>query len=108
MAEQSTTTTKDGFFPGHRDGLPVYYKTWIPKTLPIGRILAFHGLGEHTNRYNHLFTYFAEQGFVVRGFDYRGHGETIKKRSGLTDATKDDVVFVCQFLMCTDWTCANR
>jgi alpha-beta hydrolase superfamily lysophospholipase len=38
-----------------------------------------------------LFTYFAQQGFVVRGFDYRGHGETIKKRSE-DGATKDDVM----------------
>jgi alpha-beta hydrolase superfamily lysophospholipase len=84
-----TFTTKNAYFPGHRDGLPVFYKMWIPKT-PVGRILAFHGLGGHCNRFDHLFSYFAEQGYVVRAFDYRGHGETIKKRATEAGVTKDD------------------
>jgi acylglycerol lipase len=88
---EETYSTEEGFFPG-TDGLPVYYKKWVPAT-PVARIIAFHGLGEHIKRYDHLFTYFAQQGFLVRGFDIRGHGETIKKRLGdTTKRSKEDLL----------------
>lgn len=77
----SLSTSQSGFFTGY-DNFPVFYKIWIPRGSPVARVLAFHGLGEHIGRYNHLFSHFADNGILVRAFDYRGHGNTFKKRSG--------------------------
>jgi acylglycerol lipase len=41
--------------------------------------LAVHGLGEHINRYGHVFSKFAASGICVKGLDMRGHGRTLKK-----------------------------
>lgn len=61
------------------DGLDYYSKTWYPKGTLKATLLFIHGLGEHINRYNHVFPIFAEAGIKVLGFDERGFGKTGKK-----------------------------
>ncbi|RIE03519.1 lysophospholipase [Cohnella faecalis] len=39
-----------------------------------------HGMGEHMGRYGHVGEMFAQTGYVVFGFDQRGHGRTEGKR----------------------------
>ena len=52
-----------------------------PKIPVIATVLAVHGLGEHIQRYDHIFSVFAEHGIMVKGIDYRGHGRTLKKNA---------------------------
>ena len=59
------------------DGYQIYTKTWSdPHVEPIALVLAFHGVGEHITRYDHVFTEFARNGIIVKGMDIRGHGHT--------------------------------
>ncbi|KAI8920664.1 hypothetical protein BC831DRAFT_553175 [Entophlyctis helioformis] len=59
---------------------PIYTKVWapVPQSIqpPRAVVLFFHGLGEHINRYNHVFNHFVSQGIVVKAMDNRGHGRT--------------------------------
>jgi alpha-beta hydrolase superfamily lysophospholipase len=58
-----------------RDGLRLFWQRFEPAE-PRGVLLLVHGLGEHQNRYGHVAAWFAERGFVVLAFDYRGHGRS--------------------------------
>ncbi|KAI8894292.1 Alpha/Beta hydrolase protein [Globomyces pollinis-pini] len=59
------------------DGHEIYTKQWIPyDTKPIAIVVFFHGLAEHINRYEHVFSVFAKNGIKVGGFDQRGFGRT--------------------------------
>jgi acylglycerol lipase len=62
------------------DKLELYTKSWVPNELPIGVIILIHGLGEHINRYNHWAKRFTNEGWVVVGFDLRGHGHSEGRR----------------------------
>ncbi|KAJ1552987.1 hypothetical protein HK405_009320 [Cladochytrium tenue] len=50
-----------------------------PSTTPVALVLAFHGLGEHIRRYDHMFDRMAAAGILVKGMDYRGHGRTLQR-----------------------------
>lgn len=65
---------QDGWLPT-REGLKLFWREWLPDD-PQAVMLLVHGLGEHSGRYLHVASYFAERGFVVLGFDYRGHGRS--------------------------------
>ena len=41
-------------------------------------VLFIHGLGEHCNRYNHVFEQFIQNGIKVHSFDQRGFGRTVR------------------------------
>ncbi|KAJ3089421.1 hypothetical protein HK102_006438 [Quaeritorhiza haematococci] len=73
--------TVGGSFFTSDDGVEVYYKVWKPAATPVACVLAFHGLGDHINRFDHVFTAFAAAGIVVKGMDYRGHGRTHAKNA---------------------------
>ncbi|TPX61990.1 hypothetical protein SpCBS45565_g07144 [Spizellomyces sp. 'palustris'] len=59
-----------------RDGWEIYWKAWKPETTVVANVIAIHGFGEHINRYDPLFSFFASKGIAVRGIDQRGHGRT--------------------------------
>ncbi|MGC1376508.1 MAG: lysophospholipase [Anaerolineales bacterium] len=59
-----------------RDGLEMYARGWIPAEQPKAVICLVHGLGEHVNRYNHVGEAFTAAGYVLQGFDLRGHGQS--------------------------------
>ncbi|KAI9324520.1 Alpha/Beta hydrolase protein [Obelidium mucronatum] len=62
------------------DHLHIYYSVWKPTSMPPkAKVLAFHGLGEHIHRYDHVFTKFAESGILVKGMDIRGFGRTAQQ-----------------------------
>ncbi|KAJ3121546.1 hypothetical protein HK100_012336 [Physocladia obscura] len=71
------------YFAATADGHQVYYNIWKPTGPVKARILAFHGLGEHVSRYEHVFTRFAESGILVKGMDWRGHGRTVQKNKDI-------------------------
>lgn len=53
----------------------IFTKTWTP-TVPIATVIFLHGIGEHVQRYNEMFTIFAQNGIKVGGADGRGFGAT--------------------------------
>ena len=61
------------------DGQEYYSKTWHPKNKFIATVLFIHGLGEHVNRYDHVFEVFSANGIKTLAFDQRGFGKTGKK-----------------------------
>jgi alpha-beta hydrolase superfamily lysophospholipase len=73
----STYTASDG------DNLAV--QDWpLPEGLaPRGMVVLVHGLGEHAGRYDALARRLNRWGFVVRGYDQYGHGESDGARGGL-------------------------
>ena len=61
-----------------KDGHQVYTSIWQPSSdiTPVAVVVATHGFGEHIHWYDHVFSYFASRGIIVKGFDWRGHGRS--------------------------------
>ena len=79
------------------DGQELYYQSWAPEggaaAQPKGVVCLVHGLGEHSGRYAHVGEALNRAGYVLLGFDQRGHGKTAGKR-GVTprfERVMDDV-----------------
>ena len=52
-------------------------KKWVPdETPPKAVILIIHGIGEHSERYNHFANFLTKNGLAVVAYDHRGHGKT--------------------------------
>ena len=66
-------------FEGH-DGLTFYVQGWEPDAQPKTVIALVHGLGEHIGRYAHVGKALTDAGYVLIGFDLRGHGKTVSAR----------------------------
>ncbi|HTX92117.1 MAG TPA: lysophospholipase [Anaerolineales bacterium] len=58
------------------DGLDMFSQGWAPKGTPKAVIVLVHGLGEHSGRYAHVGARLADAGYVLVGFDLRGHGRS--------------------------------
>lgn len=66
----------EGTFQG-ADGLTLYYQQWKSESEPQKAVLiVVHGFGEHSGRYRNLVDYLVPRGYVVYGFDHRGHGRS--------------------------------
>ncbi|KAJ3269883.1 hypothetical protein HDV01_000845 [Terramyces sp. JEL0728] len=82
----------------------IYTKQWIPFNQPVQcTVIFFHGLGEHVNRYEHLFSDMARAGILVGTFDQRGFGRTAKRygKQGVTDGiecTMQDALTVTEMI----------
>ena len=59
-----------------KDGLSFYVQGWEPEKKPKAVVALLHGLGEHTGRYEHVGEAFNHAGYVLIGFDLRGHGKS--------------------------------
>ncbi|KNE63206.1 hypothetical protein AMAG_08355 [Allomyces macrogynus ATCC 38327] len=64
-----------------KDGHEVYARTWaVPEGTELVATLTWvHGLGEHINRYEHVFPAIAAAGIRVHAWDQRGFGRTALK-----------------------------
>lgn len=51
-------------------------KIYIPNGEIKGLFHLVHGMTEYIDRYDHLFSFLAENGFVAFGYDHLGHGKT--------------------------------
>ncbi|MBN1597262.1 MAG: lysophospholipase [Bacteroidales bacterium] len=71
--------SSEKFFNSH-DGIRLNSTTWSPDVEPNGIISLVHDFGEHIGRYNNLANKLATKGFIVRGFDFRGHGRSEGKK----------------------------
>jgi alpha-beta hydrolase superfamily lysophospholipase len=65
------------------DGQPLCVHDW-PLPQARGGVLIVHGLGEHAGRYANLARWFNEQGYAVRSWDQRGHGQSPGPRGVLS------------------------
>ena len=71
--------TFESKFEGH-DSLSFYVQGWEPDAQPKAVVALVHGLGEHIGRYVHVGKALTDAGYVLVGFDLRGHGKTVSPR----------------------------
>ena len=79
----------DAFFVTPQIGLSgtlAIYDWPAPDSPPRGRVLLVHGLGEHMGRYTQLAEQLRSWGFVVRGYDQFGHGQSAGPRGDMKNA----------------------
>ena len=74
------------------NNVEIYTKTWSPSGKVIATVTFVHGLGEHINRYNHVFPVFAQKGIKVYGFDQRGFGKTVRRYGTIGNSEGLDTV----------------
>ena len=68
-----------GHFIG-ANGLQLFYKAWLPDAPPRAILAIVHGAGEHIDRYHNLVDALVPAGFVLTGYDQRGHGRSAGQR----------------------------
>lgn len=76
-----------------KDGLKLYYQSWLPDDEPKAILQIAHGLGEHSGRYQNAVDYFVPKGFGIFAVDMRGHGLSGGKRGHIPnyETIMDDV-----------------
>jgi acylglycerol lipase len=84
-----TITTKD------RKNL--FVQSWIPEEDKKKLIILFHGLGEHSSRYEHWAELFTQKGYTFLSMDLRGHGKSEGKKGHTKsmDQLLDDIDLLC-------------
>lgn len=70
------------------DGSLLFVQLWEPERNMRGVINLIHSLGEHSGRYAKWAARLADEGFVVRAFDLRGHGRSSGKRGHASNYNK--------------------
>lgn len=65
------------YFKSH-DGKEIFLYTWDKVNNPIGVIQIFHGMAEHSARYDDFAKYLNTKGYIVYADDHRGHGKTAR------------------------------
>ncbi len=63
-----------------RNGVDLYYQSWLPDRKPKAVLLVVHGLAEHSGRYVNFAQWFVNRGYAVYALDLRGHGKSGGKR----------------------------
>ncbi len=58
-------------------------KIYIPKGEIKGLFQIVHGMTEYIDRYDHLFSFLAQSGYIAFGYDHLGHGKTARDDSEL-------------------------
>lgn len=58
------------------DGTSLFYQNWLPAEPPVAALIIVHGLGEYSDRYQHVAQYFTERNLAVFALDLRGHGRS--------------------------------
>lgn len=58
------------------DNLEMYARDWTWEGKPKAVVVLIHGLGEHIGRYDHVAAALNQRGYVLTGFDLRGHGRS--------------------------------
>ena len=59
-----------------KDGTRFFLQGWEPDQKPKALVALVHGLGEHTGRYAHVGKVLTDSGYILVGFDLRGHGRS--------------------------------
>ncbi len=90
---------RDGIFRG-AGGLELNYQVWRPDR-EIRAVLAIvHGHGEHGGRYENVVSALVPLGYVVYGFDHRGHGRSRGQRGHINswEEYREDVGHFLQLI----------
>ncbi|ELR19021.1 lysophospholipaselike protein [Acanthamoeba castellanii str. Neff] len=68
---------EEGFFVNKRNQR-IFTRAWLPPALEKTKALVFlfHGLGEHSGRYNHVAAAFNARNYAVFALDHHGHGKS--------------------------------
>jgi len=77
----------------NKDGTKFYVQGWEPDRKPKAVVCLVHGHGEHVGRYAHVGQAFSKAGYVLVGYDERGHGKTTGARGHVPsyDALMNDI-----------------
>ncbi len=68
---------------------------YLPESEPLGYFHIVHGMTEHIERYDRIFTDLCEKGYICFGYDNLGHGYTARNESELgyiADKGGDDLL----------------
>ena len=86
------------------DGLTLHTRLWRAPAPALGTAVLVHGLGEHIGRYEHVAEHLVAQGWDVRGFDHRGHGQSGGRRGDIAqpDSLLRDLGAFIEEVRCTD------
>ena len=82
------------------DGLKLLARIWEPdETPPKAAVCLVHGIGEHSGRYEHVARAFANAGYAMSAFDWRGHGKSEGPRGHLPSelAITDEIDSLLEF-----------
>jgi alpha-beta hydrolase superfamily lysophospholipase len=82
------------------DGVSFYVQSWEPDTQPKAVVALLHGLGDHVGRFPHVGKAFTDAGYVLIGFDLRGHGKSGGARGHFSalDVAMQDIRQFFQFI----------
>ncbi len=69
------------------DNTLLFTQHWLPQAPPQALLILVHGLGEHSDRYEHLAWHFVQEGYGVFALDHRGHGRSEGERVLVNDFT---------------------
>lgn len=84
----------------NRSGMQLFTREWAPDGPSKAVVALVHGQGEHTGRFEHVAQALTEAGFLLSGFDLRGHGNSAGPRghsphyAALMDDIEDFLVWV--------------
>jgi alpha-beta hydrolase superfamily lysophospholipase len=64
-----------------KDGMDIFLRIWDDVLNPKGVVQIFHGMAEHTARYDDFARFLNEKGYIVYADDHRGHGYSADKNN---------------------------
>ncbi len=75
------------------DNLSMYARSWEPEGSAKACVILVHGLGEHIGRYEHVGLALTQAGYVLTGYDLRGHGKSggVRGHTPSYDALMNDI-----------------
>jgi len=81
------------FYWNTSDQTKIYTQDWTNHKPIKGVVVLVHGVGEHSNRYQHVAEFFTGAGFSMIGMDLRGHGKSGGQRGHFPsfDILMDDI-----------------
>jgi alpha-beta hydrolase superfamily lysophospholipase len=90
---------RDGIFRG-AGGLELSYQVWRSARETRAVLAIVHGHGEHVGRYENVVSVLAPLGYVVCGFDHRGHGRSRGQRGHINswEEYREDVRYFLQLI----------
>ena len=78
-----------------KDGITFYTRTWEPDANAQAKavVALIHGHGEHIGRYENVASALTNAGYVLAGYDSRGHGKSTGRRGHIPsyDTLMDDI-----------------
>lgn len=76
-----------------KDGITFYIRNWEPEGKAKAVVALVHGHGEHVGRYENVASALTNAGYILAGYDSRGHGKSTGPRGHIPsyDTLMDDI-----------------